>query len=330
METITCIFCKTQQEDRILIRENGFTGRKCDKCGLVYISPRPSLSDIENLYTHDQAQISAESHKSQSFIKRLYARHHLAILRRYASKGSLLEIGAGAGFFLDEARKSGLDVCGIEWNTKQIAFIRNGLNIRCETGTLLEAFDSKSFDIIYHCDVISHFHDPISDFSIMNKRLNPGGILMFETGNGDFEDKYLSAFSSFQYPDHLFFFSEKNIRDLLALTGFELLAIYRWSILPQLAAIKLLRRLRSVKAFLGMNRKVPVQPGDRESSSPESPALSSGGTAKKRLWTIMGKGIEIMLYILRYKVGYIYPRERRPYTLIVVARKSITSPPSGR
>ncbi len=312
MEAITCIFCKTQQEDRILIRENGFTGRKCEQCGLVYISPRPPFSDIKNLYSDDQAHISAESHKAQSFIKRVYARHHLAILRRYASKGSLLDIGAGAGFFLDEARKSNFDAYGIEWNEKQLDFIRNELNLRCEKETLLEAFENKSFDVIYHCDVISHFYNPISEFSIMHKRLNPGGILMFETGNGDFDEKYLSAFTSFQYPDHLFFFSEKNIRDLLALTGFELVGIYKWSILPQLTAKKLLSKFYNP----------PTQAGKSESSHRPTRARStSKGTVKKNLSTIPQRIFEVLSYILRYKVGYLYPKEKMPYTMIVVARK---------
>ncbi len=325
METITCIFCKTQQENRIFIQENGFTGRKCEQCGLVYISPRPSLSDIKNLYTHDQAQISAESHKSQGFIKRIYARHHLAILKRYALNGSLLEIGAGAGFFLDEARKSGFDVYGIEWNDRQRDFIRSELNIPCDAGTLQEAFENKRFDIIYHCDVASHFYDPIVEFSTMNKRLNPGGILMFETGNGDFQEKYISAFTSFQYPDHLFFFSEKNIRDLLSLTGFELLHIYKWAILPQLMAKKLFSKFSPIRDLNSKDREMPTQSGDSEASGIKLTTLpASKGAVKKMLSPIQQRGAEILSYALRYKVGYVYPKEQQPYTMIVVAKKLAT------
>lgn len=163
METIGCIFCKNKENDaRIVIEENGFLGRKCPHCGLIYISPRPTPAEIVNLYQRDQAHASAESHLRADFTKRLHAGHSLSILERYKKQGHLLEIGAGAGYFLDEARKAGFDVYGIELNPTQTDFINRKLDIPCETTTLTGSYDNKIFDIIYHCDVISHFYDPIS------------------------------------------------------------------------------------------------------------------------------------------------------------------------
>jgi len=59
MVDIQCIFCNSGS-DKIVIEENGYSGRKCPKCGLIFISPRPTFTDILNLYSHDQAQVSAE------------------------------------------------------------------------------------------------------------------------------------------------------------------------------------------------------------------------------------------------------------------------------
>lgn len=47
MEFIECIFCK-RYSDRVVITENGYTGRKCPICNLVYISHRPSFSETLN------------------------------------------------------------------------------------------------------------------------------------------------------------------------------------------------------------------------------------------------------------------------------------------
>ena len=56
----------------------------------------------------------------------------------------------------------------------------------------------------------------------MNERLKDNGFLIFETGNlGDVEEKYFKLFTSFQLPDHLCFFSDKNLKELLQRTGFE-------------------------------------------------------------------------------------------------------------
>ena len=115
METIACIFC-AHEESAALIEENGFTGRKCSQCGLIYISPRPSAEDIANLYGHDEANISADQHVAAEPYKRLHARNVLHILKRYIPAGKLLEIGPGAGFFMDEARIAGFSPYGIELN----------------------------------------------------------------------------------------------------------------------------------------------------------------------------------------------------------------------
>ncbi len=122
--------------------------------------------------------------------------------------GSLLEIGAGAGFFLDQARRQGFEPYAIEPNPTQADFIENKLRIPCERQVLsLASFEDKQFDTIFHSDVISHFYDPIDMFRIMYAKVRVGGFLIFETGNfADVTAKYLGAIPSFQYPDQLFFF----------------------------------------------------------------------------------------------------------------------------
>jgi 2-polyprenyl-3-methyl-5-hydroxy-6-metoxy-1,4-benzoquinol methylase len=56
---------------------------------------------------------------------------------------------------------------------------------------LAETYPGMKFDIISHCDVLSHFTDPVAEFKMMLDRLNPGGLLIFETGNfGDVNPSY--------------------------------------------------------------------------------------------------------------------------------------------
>ena len=123
MEEIACIFCNIWNA-QVLIEENGYLGRKCANCGLIYISPRPRAEAVVELYENDNAQISADAHISLERRSRLYARHHLGILGKFAPQGSLLEIGAGAGYFLAEARKRGYDPYAIEFNSAQAEFSR--------------------------------------------------------------------------------------------------------------------------------------------------------------------------------------------------------------
>ncbi len=318
MEQLSCIFCKADSE-HIVIEENGYTGKKCPSCGLIYISPRPSFSEIIDLYGHDNAQISAETQFAADFSKRLYARHHLRILRSYAKGGSLLEIGAGAGQFLDEARKTGFEPYGIEFNHIQAEHIRNHFSIPCEEKALdVQSFGGEKFDVVYHCDVASHFFDPIAEFDKINAVMKGGGILFFETGNlGEVKDKYYKYYSTFQYPDHLFFFGTENLRTLLAQTGFEIVKIHHYSVLPQ---FNMHRALAKTKNWVkGHTVQTPAQTD--ETTSTERQNAAPKRNIKHMLKAAIEKLYHYFFYVLRYKIGRIAPKKHRPQTLLIIARK---------
>lgn len=330
MEDIRCIFCGIDN-DRVVIEEKGFQGRKCARCGLVYISPRPTFDEILNIYGHDQAHVPAEAHLSGEFAKRLYARHNLSLIKKYVRRGAILDIGAGAGFFLDEARRAGFDPFAIEFNPAQADFIDDTLKIPCAREPLSPTlFDGRKFDVIYHCDVISHFYDPIAEFKKMHAQLNEGGWVIFETGNiGDIDLKHYRHFEKFQYPDHLFFFGEDNLKQLLEMTGFEFAGIHRYSILPLLASEKMMAGLKGAVQKPPQRRDAPagaetghVEPGQREQKP-------SSETSERRKDSLAIRTIKIAyycyLYFLRYQVGAIAPKHRRPQTILVAARKKIVS-----
>src|ERR1700680_289388 len=228
METIDCIFCGPHgKPDPVVIQENGFEGRQCQSCRLIYVSPRPSVDEIANLYAHDEAKSGAAMLRKGEYGKRLAAKHTLRMLSSQKQSGSLLEIGAGMGFFCDEAKSSGYVPYAIEINPIQAEYSRS-LGIPTCGLPLAEAYPGMKFDIVYHCDVLSHFTDPIGEFKIMVDRLNPGGLLIFATRNcGDLHPGYYPFISSFQYPDHLFFFSRSSLSMLLNRSGLKIVKIRR-------------------------------------------------------------------------------------------------------
>jgi len=312
MQSILCPFCDIDNEE-VAIVENGFTGKHCSKCSLIYISPRPTMEEIINLYGHGEAHQSADAHIASEVTNRLYAKHHLKTLKKYKRSGDLLEIGAAAGYFLDEAKKGGYNPVGIELDPVQASYIRDKLNIECEEKTLGEVYKDRTFDVVYHCDVISHFYDPIEEFRKINTAMDTDSILMFETGNfGDVDKSYYSEIPKFQYPDHLFFFSTVNIQQILEMTGFELLEIKRFSILPQLKIRQFLRLFKP-----GKKSTNPGQSGDQAKAparqkKSKKPNLSL--SVIRWLWSYFN-------YFSRYYLGAISPKEGRPQTMIIVARK---------
>jgi SAM-dependent methyltransferase len=340
MEDVTCIFCKKTNYD-IAIEDNSYTGRRCDLCNLIYISPRPSLAEIVDYYGHNESAISADRHIASGHIKRLHARHNLQRLTQYVSSGSLLELGAGAGYFLLEAREIGFEVHGIELNTLLAVFMRKHLKIPCEESPFdVTSFGGKKFDVIYHCDVLSHFYDPIADFTRMHERLTDGGILAFQTGNfADVQKKFYGFIDSFLYPEHLFFFGEQSLVELFGRTGFELLATYKTSLMPYYLWRKLgdtyrfLRRnvvskwrlVRGLKKWRDQLRSLRFDGESKKGSGTAQAETRS--PEKQEVYSVPSERWNLRLrnsctHFMQYKLGRFVPRRGRPQSILVIARKT--------
>ena len=237
-----CIFCGTAP-GKPFWEENGFTGIKCQNCGLIYISPPPRQDEVESIYRYDHADTSAREHIAGEYMKRLEARFKIGLIKRICANGKLLEIGSGAGFFLDEAKRAGYDIIGIEPNPALAEHISKIHKINIVSGTLQrDTFSPGSFDIVYHCDVLSHLPDPIEQFRIMASLLKDNRMMVFETGNfGHIAKYWLKFVGKLQYPDHLFLYSKKSIVNLCKESGFEIVFRKSYGIAAQLILLRLVK-----------------------------------------------------------------------------------------
>ena len=321
VEYIKCILCDIDSNE-VAWEEDGYTARRCPNCGLVYVSPRPTLPEILNMYASDQSYSKAQPLISGAFDRRLRARHHLGIIKEHKSSGSVLEIGAGAGWFLYEARRAGFTVYGIELNRTLAEFMGERLKIPCGASPLDRSSSSgQTFDVICHFDVLSHFYNPIAEFQKMNNRLNNGGLLVFETGNSDFDARYKSLFRSFQLPDHLFTFSEVSLKKLLEQTGFELEKIYEYSIVPQLMFLLATRRIMAIVRRGTPRQNTNVSNQHNNIQTPPDKQLKTSTNKGNFPISFAKNAINYFSYTLRYKVGAIAPQKRRPRTMLIIAHK---------
>jgi SAM-dependent methyltransferase len=311
MESVTCIFCN-QSSENVAIKENGYQGRRCVTCGLIYISPRPSPSETTQLYTVDHAALYADAQLHFEGFKQKEANETLDSIKKFRKDGALLELGPGGGAFLTTARSAGFAPYAIELNPMEATWINEKLNIPCESAAMSpNSFGGKKFDVVYHRDVLSHLYDPISTFRLIHQSLKDKGLLVFETGNiADVNPKYLSLFSQFLYPDHLFFFGENSLQLLLQRTGFRCLKVYRISlVLP----LMLEKALWSVKDKLKDGDSRMIQGNSHALGTPNG---ETGSTVKRKVRLLYR-------YTSHYlsKVGEVLPKSQRPLKLVVVAEK---------
>lgn len=231
MQPPVCIFCGPQPA-ALWAEEAGHRAVKCAGCGLVYVWPRPAPEAVRQIYEHDASATAARVHiaKTRAPHALAHARYTLRQIRPYARGGRLLELGPGGGLLLAEARRAGFEVFGVEPNAVLAAHIREALGVDCQSEPLRpDSFGGVDFEVIYHCNVLSHFHDPVATMAGLAERLTPGGVLVFETGNyADVAPEYMElirATERFQLPEHLYFFGRRSLERLLDAAGLELLTL---------------------------------------------------------------------------------------------------------
>jgi SAM-dependent methyltransferase len=160
--------------------------------------------------------------------RRTTARLILRKLRKYKrGQSRLLEIGCGAGFLLEEAKKQGWDVYGVEPSKWAADYAKDKLGVKVVNGTLLDTnFSLGYFDVVILSDAIEHLIDPKGILIQIRPLLSPQGMLYISTPNIEsLVSSLLKAkwwgFNQF----HLYYFTKDTLRQMLDASGF---GVVRW------------------------------------------------------------------------------------------------------
>jgi len=195
---------------------------ECSDCGLIYTSPRLRKDLILKSYTEaeDPTYVSQADGRIKSFERCLDA------VEEFKKGGSILDIGAAAGFFLKVAKERGWRTYGIE-PSKYLSDYGNknyGVNITC--GTLDSAPAPKEkLDCITLWDVLEHTFDPKQVLKTCNSYLKEDGIVVINYPNiGNLMAKMAGKNYWFILSVHLYYFVPKTIKAMLESAGFEVVS----------------------------------------------------------------------------------------------------------
>jgi len=153
--------------------------------------------------------------------------------------GRLLDVGCGIGVFLAAARAEGWDVAGIDLSEFAAGHARERFALEVQSGTLGDrSFAADSFDLVTMWDMIEHVPDPVTELREAHRVLRPDGYLFLNTPNEASLMKvlaglcYKGSLGKVRYPAqklyhvyHLFYFCERNLRELLTLAGFDTIQV---------------------------------------------------------------------------------------------------------
>jgi SAM-dependent methyltransferase len=197
---------------------------RCIHCGLCFTNPRPDPASISRFYPADY-----RCHRRERTSSRQGSRGHaLASLvcrqapRTSRSQSRLLDLGCGAGEFLQCMHQLGWNAIGLDTAEAAIeTALQHGLPARF--GTLPQpGWGSASFDVITMWQSLEHVHDPLAALRDAHRLLDAQGRLLVSVPN--LESLSSRWFGSNWYgldvPRHLTHFTSETLRGMLQRAGF--------------------------------------------------------------------------------------------------------------
>ena len=188
---------------------------QCMRCGLI------QLADDPVPYYRDVIRAAGISEELREYRKEFFGN----FVQKYGLKHKkVLEIGSGCGEFLSVMNSVGADGSGLEHRWESVEECqRKGLNVYQgfieDENTRIE---NAPYDAFFIMNFLEHIPNPGEFLMGIYHNLTDEAVGLIEVPNVDMvlEKMMFSEFIS----DHLMYFTEKSLRNLLELNGFEVLS----------------------------------------------------------------------------------------------------------
>ena len=206
---------------------------KCQKCDLVFCSPRNEketmLKIYENTYWHEYAISVKElpiTERINDFLK--ISDERVSYIQKIKNKGSLLDVGCSMGFLVHSATQQGYNAFGIDLNHRDIQAGNEKFQINLKKAFLKDIV-KDDYDIITSYNVIEHVSDPKQMLKEMKKRLKKDGIIVI--GTHDIEsNSHKNERENWKHiipTEHMYYFSINTLDKLCNTIGLGLISTYK-------------------------------------------------------------------------------------------------------
>ncbi|MDW8364259.1 MAG: class I SAM-dependent methyltransferase [Abditibacteriales bacterium] len=240
-EYVHCYLCGAD-DTRLVWQKRERTVVQCNVCDLIYTNPRPRFDKVfAEVYDVGESYLSKTERATKPARIRTY-RRFLKELEPFRQTNSILEIGSGFGYFLNEARMLGWQGVGVEVSPFSVEYARRTYGVEVLLGTLeqhLEALRRTPFDVVALWNVFEHLPDPLGSLRQFHALLRAGGALLIKVpdaraltmtprtlGQRLFHRRYLRRYYPVLAHMHLIHLTPETFGKMAAVSGFAPPAIY--------------------------------------------------------------------------------------------------------
>lgn len=206
-----------ETEKQFLFFFEGYAIVRC-VCGQVR-TDIPKYRKRTQYYQKDNFSIYIEK---EAMFRALF-REKIAFIKQFRQNGTLLDIGAGVGLFVSEARKAGFNATGLEPSKGSVRAAKKYFGISLEAQEFSRNAANSKYDIVLLNHVLEHLLRPKEVISNATAVLKRNGLFVIGVPNFG---SYLSIVKRGRWqsliPDqHRWHFTLRTLDQLMLPFGFE-------------------------------------------------------------------------------------------------------------
>lgn len=206
---------------------------RCGRCGLVYVNPRPTPSELSAIYDAEYFQNQAYDTQMKGYLNyeqdeeklKTAFRNRLNTIGRYTRAGNMLDIGCAVGFLVAEAQHMGWHAQGIDTSAWAIetARARFGQHFT-HADFLTHPYPPNHYDLITLWETLEHVPDPQAYVRKAARLLKTSGVISVIVPDiGSLPAKVAGRRWIHYKAEHITYFSYQTLARLLSAEGFTVL-----------------------------------------------------------------------------------------------------------
>lgn len=217
-------------EAEFFLERMGMRYRRCAACTHVYADPVIEPGELGRIYGDDQTGYRIYTQPLQKEIDRKKYRYGVDIMDTVGLPGRerILDIGCGAGVFLQVAHECGWPHCvGVDANSAYSETYREieGVQfVNCTFESLDRETLGSPYDAVSMWSVLEHIYEPTTFLESLGRVLKPGGIFFVLVPNvKSLATRLTRTLSPCFNWKHVHCFSPESLRRLVEGAGFRML-----------------------------------------------------------------------------------------------------------
>jgi SAM-dependent methyltransferase len=198
----------------------------CDSCGFVYADNIPSQADFDNYYA---TMSKYEFNYKDGFVSNDYIDYFTKIVNFLIphvndNNAKILDIGCSTGGLLSVFKLKGYsNLVGIDPSPECARITKELYGIEATANTISNFDPAEKFDLIILSAVLEHLVDFSNSMPKIKALLKDRGLLFIEVPDAERFSLYISApFQQFS-TEHINYFSQYSIRNLLSNFSFRVI-----------------------------------------------------------------------------------------------------------